>query len=352
MKQLARFAAVLIAGAALAACSGNQGVTPTGAGTAPMQPSFAKQPAAVRVSGDPEIIRVSSHDIEFAKTFKAGQKHIFMTADHMSTKPDSGVGYPADMQCAVYGGKCTTMPSSNAYNIYVSIDGKHCVTEKCWGHPEEFLKALAGSAFAGLETQYKGGPASGYKYGGHLAVTYPHYTNVFYDNDLLAILSAAANKIQAVGPVAEYHLFIPPGYDVCNDFSTQCYSPDNPSTLVFCAYHSSVYVPSIKQFIIFSVEPYMFTPVKTASGSYYPCRNADPSLPPSEDNFQASVLGHESFESWSDPIFDPYPQGYTGRFGEVGDVCAYAYFTNVKAKAMTFNVQEIYSNKVHGCNNQ
>ena len=86
-----------------------------------------------------------------------------------------------DMPCAPYGGTCTT--------------------EACWGNPEEFLKALAGSSFAGLITQYTPGKASGYTYGGSLSVTYSSlkYDRIFYQNDLGTILAAAIAHFGSVG---------------------------------------------------------------------------------------------------------------------------------------------------------
>ena len=343
MKQLRGFVALCIAGAVLAACSGgSQGVTPVTPGMTSQQPDLAAPVSLAGKGSGP--VGVTAADRHFAATFQAGQAHVFYTESHMPHVVRPAVGYPADVRCAIYGGTCTTMPASSAINVYISVDGgKTCTTEVCWGHPEEFLKALAGTKFVGLITQYTKGAASGYKYGGHVSVKFPLYPHtVLYENDLFTILAAAAKSAGKIGTSFEYHLFIPPGVDTCFDLTTSCYSPDNPSTWAFCAYHSSAYVPAYKNFLVFSVEGYM-------NAKFPGCRN---SAKVTSENMQASVLSHESFESWSDPVFNPAPLGYQGPFGEIGDICAYQFFTDVKGGGRTWNVQQEYSNAVHGCNNQ
>jgi hypothetical protein len=261
------------------------------------------------------------------------------------------------MSCAVYGGKCTTMPSSEAYNVYVSPDGKQCMNESCWGTPEEFLKGITGSSYVGLIKQYTGSKASDYKYGGSVAVPYTSlkYYKVFYDNDLLTILAAAVAHFHKTGTTAEYHIFTPPGYDVCETETTSCYSPDNLPDFAFCAYHSSAYVPSLKTNIVYSIEPWAGAKVAYNGKEVYGCANSDPSRKPDPASFQASVLAHESFESWSDPVFPPpayNPLGYVDYDGsEIGDVCAYRFFTTLTFGKNTYNVQDEYSNAVHACNN-
>jgi hypothetical protein len=247
------------------------------------------------------------------------------------------------------------MPSSKAYNVYVSPDGKHCTTEACWGDPEEFLKAVAGSSYAGLVTQYTHGKASGYTFGGSLSVKYSSlkYDKIFYQNDLATILAAAVAHFGAVGTTAEYHLFLPPGYDSCYDASTACYSPNNLKTFAFCAYHNSEYVPSLKTSIVFSVEPFAGAQVKYQGKEVYICGYTGPSAKPSLNNFTASNVVHESFESWADPIVNYYPLGYFNpTYDEIADVCAGSYYFKFGAGGKSWIVQEIYSNLVHGCTSQ
>ncbi len=220
------------------------------------------------------------------------------------------------------------------------------------GHTRGFFKGIAGSESVGLIEQYTGTSATGYKYGGSAAVPYTSlkYEKVFYDNDLLTILATAVAHFRKVGTTAEYHIFIPPGYDVCETETTSCYSPDNLPDFAFCAYHSSAYVPSLKTNIVYSIEPWAGAKVSYNGKEIYGCGN---SAKPSVESFQASLLAHESFESWSDPVFPPpsyNPLGYVNYDGdEIGDVCAYRFFTNVKVGKTTYNVQDMYSNEDHGC---
>jgi hypothetical protein len=354
---LTRCGGFLLLAGMLAACSGNQSVTPAASTPQAMRPAAA---SLARTKG-PEALRITAEDIAFAQTFQPGPRHITPTVlnyrAHPNAKRPATPGYPDDMSCAVYGGTCTTMPSSTAYNVYVSPDGKHCMTESCWGTPEEFLKGIAGSSFVGLISQYTHGKASGYTYGDSVAVPYTSlkYYHVFYDNDLLTILAAAVKHFGKVGTTAEYHIFTPPGYDVCETETTSCYSPDNLKAFAFCAYHSSAYVPSLKTNIVWSVEPWAGAQATYHGRKVYVCANSDPSLKPDPASFQASVLAHESFESWSDPVFPPpsyVPLGYIDNAGaEIGDVCAYQFFTTLNFGKNTYNVQTMYSNAAHACNN-
>ncbi len=68
-----------------------------------------------------------------------------------------------------------------------------------------------------------------------------------------------------------FHLFLPPGQQTCFDApnGNQCYSPSNPSTFVFCAYHSATTFIDIGH-VIYSIEPYQ---------NVYGCANAAPSSP-------------------------------------------------------------------------
>jgi hypothetical protein len=350
---LTRSGGFLILAAGLAACSGNQALTPTPAAPQAVPPVST---SLARVKG-PEALRITADDIAFAQTFQPGPHHITATAlhnraGHSSKRPASG-GYPDDMSCAPYGGKCTTMPSSEAYNVYVSPDGKNCMNEKCWGTPEEFLKGITGTPYVGLVTQYTGGSASDYMYADSVAVPYTSlkYYKVFYDNDLLTILAAAVGHFHKTGTTAEYHIFTPPGYDVCETETTSCYSPDNLPDFAFCAYHSSVYVPSLKTNVVYSIEPWAGGKYTYNGKQYYGCANS--AGKPDVASFQASLLAHESFESWSDPVFPPpsfNPLGYVDYNGdEIGDICAYRFFTTLQFGKNTYSVQDLYSNVTHGC---
>jgi len=354
---IARYGVALIAAAILAACSGNQSVTPP---TTPFSPQAARPIG--NAAHQPQVITVTGENLALARTLRFGKPRImyppFKNPFANAVRPQTP-GYPMDMSCpfpigGYSSGTCTTMPSATAYNVYVSPNGKKCTNESCWGQPEEFLKKLTGTKFAGLITQYTGGPASGYTYGGSVAVNYPlNYVHVIYGNDIGNILAAAIGHFGQAGVTNEYHLFLPPGYDTCFDETNVCYSPDNLASFGFCAYHSFAYVPALKNYVVFSIEPWAGAKYTYKGHKYWACANSSPTAPPGTRNFQASVLAHEAFESWSDPIQTPAASGNLNYYGmEIGDVCAYRFFTNVGSGSNAFNVQTMYSNAAHACNNK
>ncbi|HVA33114.1 MAG TPA: hypothetical protein VNG31_03130 [Candidatus Baltobacteraceae bacterium] len=341
-----RLGAAAIFAAALAACSGAApSITPV------VSAPNALRPAATVDLGRSHVLQITARDRAMAKTFVVKRPRVtypvFKNPFKALGRPSASVGYPLDMTCQTK--QCYVMNASKAYDVYVSLDGKTCTTESCWGHPEEFLKGLTGSSLAGVITQYTGGSASAYTYGGSASVKYPlAYYKTFYLNDLLTILSAAANHFKAVGLNAEYHIFLPPGADTCFDQTSICYSPDNLSSFAFCAYHTAVLLPNGTP-IVFSVEPWQGATVNVNGRKLYACQLAY--LPKGVnrlDSATASTLSHESFESWSDPL--PNTGWFNAGYGmEIGDVCAYSFMATEKLGNSSYYVQQEYSNTYHGC---
>jgi hypothetical protein len=350
MKQpFVRFGGMLLLATALAACSGMSQAVPTGPAQSPAQSSSKTQ--AVR----PMVLNVDKSDRMIAATYVAGQPHIMPVRfknPYAKVHAHSAVGYPLDMTCQTK--KCPVMPSSTAYNVYVTPDGKTCATESCWGDPEEFLQALTGSPLAGVAQQYTGGDANAYTYGGSVAVKYKlAYSNTFYNNDLFTILVAAVKHFKAVGLTSQYHLFLPPGIDTCFDQYGICYSPDNLNSFYFCAYHSAVYAGKDSAghpiYITYSVEPYQNAKVKINGKKYYACQDqVEPTGVNRLNSGTASTLSHESFEAWSDPL--PNTGWFNSSYGmEIGDVCAYSFMANESMGGKSWYVQQEYSNTYHGC---
>jgi hypothetical protein len=342
-QQFVRFGGVLFLAAALSACSGISQAVPT----APSQPSqSAARPQAMHGG----VLTVTDLDRALARTFVGGQPHIMGTRLHnrfAHLRTHSAVGYPLDMTCQTK--SCPVMSSSTAYNVYVTPDGKTCATEKCWGDPEEFLKALTGSPLAGVAQQYTNGAATAYTFGGSVAVKYHlAYSNTFYNNDLFTILAAAYKHFKATGLNAQYHIFLPPGIDTCFDQYGICYSPDNLNSFAFCAYHSAVQAAK-GVYIVYSVEPYQNATVNVGGKKLYACQ--DQIEPKGVNRLQsgtASTLSHESFEAWSDPL--PNTGWFNASYGEeIGDVCAYAFNANETMGGNSWYVQQEYSNTYHGC---
>ena len=129
-------------------------------------------------------------------------------------------------------------------------------------------------------------------------------------------------------------------------FGGGCYSPDNPSTFVFCAYHESVTFSDIGH-VIYSVEPFQ-GPISGEPSCAIPTGSPNGQL---IDSTSTSLL-HEFFEAVSDP--DP-GTGFTVIRGpqhsmEICDVCdgplGVTLFTS-----RDYETQLCYSNKEHECTN-
>jgi hypothetical protein len=331
---VARLAFVVVA-ALLAACSGNQSAVP-----AANVPQNAGPAVAGAVSGG--VLHASRPGNGPVFGAHAFSYHVFPTVAHRApagvTSNGTKVFYPADLHN--YGGPL--MKTAVQHNIYVNCKSQN---QKCWGHPEKFQQDLTGSTFVGLLTPYTKAAKGAYTFGEGTPVTYQAPTNVYYDNDLFSILHVVASTIGKTGYGDVYHIFLPKGVDTCFDLTTECYSPDNPSTWYFCAYHGNVTFGDIGT-VVFSVEPY-----QNVGGCRY---SSLPSGMNALDNSTDSTLAHETFES----ITDPNPNTYKtlGWYNipynqEIADLCD-AFPTTVKlAPGGKYYIQTMYSNKHHGCAN-
>ncbi len=151
--------------------------------------------------------------------------------------------------------------------------------------------------------QYVASTANGrYSTGASVFASYSFFAgdNVISQNALLAIVHAAVVKLGASthnGYGHIYHIFLPKGVDTCFDFANVCYSPDVPSSFVFCAYHGSVTFSDIGH-VILSVEPYQNVPG---------CQGAPPDPNGILADSTNAILSHELIESITDP--DPHGVG-------------------------------------------
>src|SRR5262249_4778497 len=151
------------------------------------------------------------------------------------------VRYPADVQ--YYGG--AVVLSMQSHPVYVNTSAT-CPNNTCWGNPEAFLHDLAESELIHVVDQYVGSDEPRrYTLGASISVTIPTTAGVpLTDTQIRAAVFAAASATGQVGYGHEYHVFLAPGQDECFDTLDPtlsfCYSPDNPATWVFCAYHTSV----------------------------------------------------------------------------------------------------------------
>lgn len=224
---------------------------------------------------------------------------------------------------------------------------------KCWGDPAAFLNRLNDSAFIHLSDQYVGTTANfRYPVGHSVSINETLQTNVLGLNDILSILHAAAVKLSIPSGYGHIvHLFLPQGVDTCFDLTSICYSPDNPASFAFCAYHGSVVFNDIGH-ILFSVEPYQNVPG---------CQTATPTPNGPLVDSTASVLSHETFETITDPDGNAWWSDVSLiEFGaEIGDVCEPIGNSNAQfldpvfvVGGKNYKIQLEYSNKFHGCTHQ
>lgn len=200
--------------------------------------------------------------------------------------------------------------------------------------PGKFLADLSNDPFVSIAYQYLASPgvalsppvtgrftlgqAVDVSYTPTTADTVAGFTNpVLSIPDLLGIL---IQGIEANGGLDAAHnhiydLFLPPNYDTCLDANdTVCYSPDNPSSFVFCAYHD--FATTQSGFPIYlTVEPDQGVP-----GCEPPTNLPFPHPNPRTDA-QDSSLSHETFETITDPQGSAWRNLLTG--SEIGDLCAY-----------------------------
>lgn len=151
-----------------------------------------------------------------------------------------------------------------SHAIFLNPKGA-CTVAACWGNPVRFLRDLGKSEFIRVVDQYTGSTANN-RYRVSEESANINYTPPFGDNDMLAIVHAVVVSRSdddhgfAMGYGNEYHVFLPPGQDECfnnadGTLSNVCYSPDKPSTFVFCSYHGSADFTDIGH-VLYSVEPY------------------------------------------------------------------------------------------------
>ena len=228
-----------------------------------------------------------------------------------------------------------------------------------WGDVGGFLTDLGKSDFIHVVDQYVGSFAGNrYKLGTQfIAPTYPIPPNHTLQVLDVAILAHAAASIKGNGFGHYYHVFLPKGVDMClpppaAGAPPECYSPDNPATWVFCAFHGAFVFHDLGE-VIFSLEPY----TDVIGCSVPPSGTANSQLVDSTDN----VLSHEVFEGLSDPDgMEWWVHNFTFAFGaEIGDLCTraarfpdghfYWSFGQVSLNGHNYTIQPEYSNQFHGC---
>ena len=242
--------------------------------------------------------------------------------------------------------------AAQSHALYITNPAANCTTPACWGNPEQFLQELSGSDFVRIVDQYTGHNSNNqYTVGAHQTFSFVLPPRPLTDQDMLAVVHALASVTHQTGYNHIYHVFLPPGTDECFDSTFSiCYSPDNPSTFFFCAYHGSATFQDIGH-VLYSVEPFQNVPG---------C-NVSPGSPNGQlMDSTVSVLSHELFET----ITDPDGSGWWNTesndlFGdEVADECSFIIFTPAgvffdppafKIGGTKYAVQMEYNNNAHTC---
>lgn len=259
--------------------------------------------------------------------------------------------FPADVQ--YHGGQVIDTATQHALFINPS---KACPAEGCWGDPIGFLSDLSYSRFIHVSDQYvKNFDSNRYPVGTNFLV--PGYAPAagsgypFTNFDLALAAYFAASETGGFGYNHIYHLFLAPGQDVCYDSTfSSCYSPDNPNTWSFCAYHSSAQ-DNAGNVVVYTVEPYQNVPG---------C-NVAPGTPNGQlADSTNSVLSHETFEAITDPNGDAWWNSLNnGIYGEeIADECQFLRFTAkdvyfdtdvVRLNRKRYAIPPEYSNAQHAC---
>lgn len=268
-----------------------------------------------------------------------------------STGLTRGARYPADLQ--YHGGH--VLPAAVHHSIFTNPSSS-CPPNSCWGDPIDFLSDLGNSGMVHLVDQYVGTSSSDrYPVGNNFVV--PSYNpsagagKPFTNLDLAILAYSIAGQTDGFGYGHLYHMFLVPGQDVCFDSTfSVCYSPDNPNSWIFCAYHGSAH-DSAGNVVLYTVEPF-----QNVNGC-----NVRPDTPNGQlTDSTNSVLSHEVFETITDPRGSAWWNSLdNGIYGEeIGDECSFLLFTPnavyfdpnlVRLNGKAYAIQPEYSNSQHAC---
>jgi hypothetical protein len=231
--------------------------------------------------------------------------------------------------------------AATSYNVYVNCSVVNAPVV-CWGSgtlsPTTFLRDLNRSEFIRLVNEYIGQDAQ-LKFPVEQMRTTAHFAvpNKATLEEIQHIVADAVLRTGVSGYKAIYHVFLPKGTGVCI-VPGNCYSPDDPASWAFCAFHGSVNF-SATQHVLFTVQPYQGVP-----GCQLPGQS-----PHGLIDATASTLSHELFETITDPDFDGWSNALYGY--EMSDMCA-SFGSNQLMNVNSYFVQSEYSNKKHLCTSQ
>jgi hypothetical protein len=220
--------------------------------------------------------------------------------------------FPGDL--TYFGG--AVVPFAQSHPIFLLPNGS-CPIATCWGDPESFLSDFAASDLSRIIDQYVGiHGGNRYTLGDDFSFSYTPPAVPLTDGNILAIVHAAVLHSGESGYEHIFHVFLPPGQDECfSAAATQCYSPDQPSSFIFCAYHNSVTFSDVGH-VLYTVEPF-----QNVDGC-----NVRPGTPNGQlIDSTNSILSHELIETITDPDGDAWFNFTSAPFAgqEIGDECVF-----------------------------
>jgi hypothetical protein len=259
---------------------------------------------------------------------------------------NSVMRFPGDLTNS--GGAVIAYAQSHAIYMNPAFPGSPgaCnVIAACWGDPEAFLRDLGSSEFIHIADQYVNSKADNrYTVGRSAMINYVP-RGQFQDDDILSFIHSVAASTGQTGYGHIYHVFLPPGQDVCQSPQQGggCFS----TTL--CAYHASANFFDIGH-VVYSVEPDQL-------GGGCEVTPGSPNGPRVDST--NNVLSHELFETITDPDFDAWfnkPGALDLQGEEIGDECSFYDFNLIYFDVPTFKigkklyaVQREWDNSQHGC---
>lgn len=213
----------------------------------------------------------------------------------------------------------------------------------CWGDPEGFLRDLGISDFIHITDQYvKSSADNRYTVGRSAMINYNPLQKgfLFSDDDIMAIVHAVAASTGQAGYGHIYHVFLPPGQDVCAA-GVGC------ASTTICAYHGSGDFFDIGH-ILYTVEPDQLG---------FGCAIAAGSPNGVRADSTNNVLSHELFEVITDPDGNAWTNttqlSMLGQ--EIGDECEFINAASIfevptfKIGKKLYAVQREYDNSQRTC---
>jgi hypothetical protein len=317
-------------------------VLPVALANAPAQPLTAINIGSQSASGVEPLSDFAVHLLGTIHSnrralWAAGQPSLVSGAEAalLPVIPSPGY-YPGDLSNP---SQRVTVQTAQQHGFYINAE------PSTWGMPANFLNDLSKSDFIHITDQYVAVTSSNRYPVGLEALGIGPLPHILFDADIASLVHLIASFVGGIGYDHIYHLYLPPGQDVCSGKAppSVCYSPDMPNTFAFCAYHGSVTFNDIGH-ILFTVEPYQNVP---GCAVHQPSPNG-----PVVDS-TADVLSHETFETITDPDLNAWFNRVSlDLFGaEIGDECQNVTFNygSVAINGKEYEVQPEYANNLHGC---